>query len=146
MLEWLFAGGVFGASHKCRKYVSNSKEKRKGDLYHSLLIDQELERKLWRDVCDQDKLDEVWNRIEQFKRDNPVICAQDDTNHWGYVGKHRFRTTYARGERHAKKRDEELRIARSMTVDLLAMTYGKHSQSQASIISSRGYCGIVEKI
>lgn len=90
MLEWLFAGGLFVSSSKCKRYVSNSVNQNKNMLYQKLLIDQDLERQLWYDVCEPCKYDEIWRRIEEFKREHPSICQQDDTNHWGIVGKRRL--------------------------------------------------------
>lgn len=135
MLEWLAMGAIGLLSEKRKRDQMQSRYNKHAEIWLSLRIDPDLEEQLWHDVADPLKYDEVWNRIEKYKIDHPDICETDPTNWWGHVGEWRFPTYFKPGERFTKKKDEQLTTFCKMTVDLLAMTYGKHSNSQAGKIA-----------
>ena len=139
----LFTLGAIGASGAAIDEIKTQREiKRMNKIIAMTRIDKDLEDKLWHDVCDPDKYEEIWTRIEKYKREHPDVVLKETTSYWGHVGKHRFRSFYAPGERHSKKRDEELLLSKRMTLDLLALTYGGRSFSQASKVAIKTVKGV----
>ena len=57
--------------------------------------DSELEERLMHDVENPEKYEELWERIESFKRDNPVFCSKHASRYerfgWNNVGHERLK-------------------------------------------------------
>lgn len=147
---WLAIGSyhVFGES------IADYSQKKKINEVSSIiksLIDEEFEQKLRDEISDAspDKFNEVWCRIEEYKRDNPhLLQKHNSTSYWSYVGKERFPFTRDKfclvaGKNKLTKADEKmLSTYRGWTITLLMSTYGKYSVAEATRIAFRQVFGV----
>ena len=101
--------------------------------------DPALERRLWEDVENPVMYDELWRRIETFKRDNPVYCNEDIIKNTkkDYTGIKEivYSPWYDVGKRRPLFRDANP----SGLVYLLMQTYGKMKLSHAREEAERLY-------
>lgn len=114
------------------------------------LTDKAFEEKLKCEIADADgeKFNEIWCRIEEFKRDNPHLIQKHlASSYWFHVGKERFPFTYTQfllqtGKQRLTKSDEKLLgTYRGWTLTLLMNTYGKYSTMEATRIAFRQVFG-----
>ena len=109
------------------------------------------------DVKNPDMYDAVWERIESFKRNNPVFCDEeakkslikkydgtyDYTSRFGWqnVGKERLPFRTANGSLYGKSQYQDLELDgnRNIAVMLLMQTYGKMKLSHAKTTAKKLY-------
>lgn len=129
-VEWIILGGIGAAVNAIDNYKSNRRLADYEGHANYLMLDQDIEAQLWKDVKNPKKFEEIWDRIERFKIRNPNIVALDRTNYWSIVGKQRLPPTTFENQR--------------KTIWLLAMTYGRPCKEEARDISlqrNSGYVG-----
>lgn len=137
-------GILAGAAFVAREVGIEISERAEGEVRSKLIkefvaehTDVELEHKLIADVENPYKYDEVWNRLEEFKRNNPIFCkkhtSQYDRFGWENVGKARLRFRDSNGTLIGKNQNEELALKgnRNIAVYLLMQTYGKMTENSA---------------
>ena len=119
--------------------------------------DLELESRLLNDIENPEKYNEVWSRIERFKRDNPFLIEREirrirgdkgDRLHgyvprseWEYVGSTRlpFRTPSGALRCKGLERSMTLEHNRIIALWFLMISYGKLSSGRAEQIARNIY-------
>lgn len=125
--EWLMFGACAAIDEMGYRVRSNSAKRdyeSQMSVAKMLRCSKELESELWSMVGDPSKYDEVWDRIELFKRKNPHLCLAKE---WEIVGTRRFPLHTAKSS--ARSAILSLKTA---TVRLLCRTYGKLTPDHAS--------------
>lgn len=155
LYEILF-GGAWVTKELFKEAGERGVEKRRSELikqYVAEHTDLELEERLMREVESPSKYNEVWERIENFKRENPVYCKREADKSWkkkydgtyGYfsrfgwqdVGYSRLEFRTSKGSLYGKTQREDILLEgnRNIAVYLLMQTYGKmklsHAKTQA---------------
>ena len=108
--------------------------------------DPELEERLWQDILNPDKYDEIWDRIEMYKaRNGGWYQWYSDYPCWQAVGTKRlpFRTKI--GELHAKVQYDEAVLDgnRKTALFMLMHTYGKMTVNNATTSARRATDGML---
>ena len=146
---WLAIGGYYAAEEGLGGHFQKKKLSDVDAIIRSL-TDEALEQSIRNEVgnASEEKFDEIWNRIEEFKRDNPHLIRKHIwSSYWGHVGKERFPFTYERfclqsNKKKLTKSDEKmLATYRGWVVTLLMNTYGKYSVVEATRIAFRQVYG-----
>lgn len=127
----MMAGGAWLTKEAVRETGNRGVEKYRADLIQKYIAehtDLELEQTWAQKIDDPDCYDEVWTRLESFKRDNPVWCEQHSNKPryseylqkmvgpnfgWQSIGKLRL-----------KKVSDELR---GTVLNMLMQTHGKNT-------------------
>lgn len=137
--DWVALGGIGLLSElgqQSRSSHINNVADRQSKVASVLRCSDAEERQAWRDVCDPDKQEEVWKRIETFKRSYPHLCVGKPE--WDFVGQNRLPINYDELGRRSKQKDEIIRANREIAVGLLCRTYGKLSASAAASVARTG--------
>lgn len=74
-LMWILGGVSYKAIDATKKLASEEKSRTKSEFIQTYILentDSSLEKRVGEDVSDPQKYEEMWRRIEQFQRDNPV--------------------------------------------------------------------------
>lgn len=98
---------------------------------NALMCNSSFEKEIWEQVCDPQKHNDVWERIEAFKRNNPHLCVGQ--SRWDFVGKNRLLLVNA--GRKTQKMDSIVSENCEKTVALLCRTYGRLSYTHASEVA-----------
>ena len=147
---WLAIGGYFAAEAGLSEHFQKKKINEVSAIVNSL-SDEVLERKVREEIgsASGEKYNEIWGRIEEFKRDNPHLIQKHLwSSYWNHVGKERFPFTYESfctqaGKNRLTKTDEKmLATYRGWTVTLLMNTYGKYSVVEATRVAFRQVFGV----
>lgn len=129
----ILAGGAFVAREAGIEICERAEGEARSKLIKEFVVehtDAELEQKLTADVENPSMYNDVWKRLEEFKRDNPLFCkkhtSQYDRFGWENVGKERLPFRDAKGTLIGKSQNEELILKsnRNIAVYLLMQTYG----------------------
>ena len=158
----IFAGGAWLAKENIASIGEQSVDKTRSELIQAYILentDSALEEKLRKDIEDPDKYDEIWQRIERFKRDNPTmlwkklhqktgtICYAGfsllNVRTYGVedIGKKRLPFRDSTGSMYGKSYAEEARLRdnREIALSLLIWTYGKETKTSAVQNAERIY-------
>ena len=76
----IFAGGALGGTETAQEIGERAVGEERSRLIKAYIAehtDPELEQRMMEDVKNPDMYDAVWERIESFKRDNPVFCDEE---------------------------------------------------------------------
>lgn len=160
----ILAGGAWLTKETVREIGERGAEQHCAQLYNEFVArhsDLELEHQLRAQIEDPACYDKIWQRLELFKRDNPVWCREHeekgryDANGryvepvfgWQFVGKERlpFRSKY--GSLYSNNQSESSRLAynRLLAVCMLMQTYGKMSLVDARDAANKKYPSIPSK-
>ena len=134
----IFAGAGFLAN-KSRK----ERQEKRASLTRNDLIDQyikkytdpELEKKLIHDILDPQKYDEIWDRIESYKKRRGGWYVWKRHNPaWQEVGTHRLPFRTMSGQTYTKNQYENnvLQGNRNKALYMLMHTYGKMTVNDAT--------------
>ncbi len=139
----MLAGGAWLTKETIRETGERGVEKYRTDMVRKYVAehtDLKLEQEWAQKIDDPDCFEEVWTRLESFKRDNPVWCEQHSNKPryseylqkmiepsfgWQSIGKLRF-----------KKIPDELR---SVILNMLMQTHGKNTANAARQLASLEY-------
>lgn len=134
MDDWMIFGGI-GLISEIGQYSQNAHinqlNSTRSAVANALRCDDTFEREMWNLVCDPSKHEQVWEKIETFKRNNPHLCI--GRSKWDFVGKNRL--IIENTGRKTLEIDEIIAANRSEVVSLLCRTHGKLSSIQASEVS-----------
>lgn len=148
-IGWISVGGYHAAKDAFDSRVTGGKAEEISEIV-SDLSDTELEKKVRDEVCSAsgEQYNEIWKRIEIFKRDNPHLVRKHIAfSYWGHVGKERFPFTYGEycrmlGKKRLTKSDEKmLAMYRGWVVTLLMNTYDAYSVMESTRIAFHRVCG-----
>lgn len=149
-MGWLAIGGYYATEEGLSGHFQQKKLDEANTIIRSL-SDEALEQKIQKEIgnASEEKFNEIWRRIEDFKRDNPHLIRRHLwSSYWNYVGKERFPFTHERfclqiGKKRLTKADEKiLATYRGWTVTLLMNTYGKYSVVEATRVTFRQVFGV----
>ena len=144
----LLAGGAMIAKDSidaARENVRSMEIAEARKEYVKAHTDSELEERLMHDVENPEKYEDLWERIESFKRDNPVFCSKHASRYerfgWNNVGHERLMFRSAKGGLYGKTQYESMLLDgnRNIAVYLLMQTYGKMKKSHAQAEAERIY-------
>ena len=136
----ILAGGAFVAREACIEIGEKAEGEERAKQIKVFIAehtDAELEQRLTADVENPSMYEEVWKRLEEFKRDNPVFCKQHTSQYdrfgWANVGKERLNFRSEKGSLIGSSQNEELILKsnRNVAVYLLMQTYGKMTVNAA---------------
>lgn len=107
--------------------------------------DPELEKKIEQDILNPDKYEEIWDRIERYKKEGGEVCEWDMQKNPAYsywnvlVGKSRRPFRDINGNLVAKTKADTARLEgnRSVACGLLMHTYGKMTMHNAKWVAMR---------
>nr|DAX24618.1 MAG TPA: hypothetical protein [Caudoviricetes sp.] len=146
---WFAIGSYYAAEDGLNEYTQK-KKLNDAWLIVSSLSDSVLEQEIRNDVgnASDEKFNEIWCRIEEFKRDNPhLIHKHIESSYWGYVGKERFPFTHGQfclqsNKKKITKADEKMIATyRGWVVTLLMNICGKYSVAEATRVAFRQVYG-----
>jgi len=158
----IVAGSAWLTKEGASAIGEQAQDKARDELIRDYILrntDDALEAKLRKDIEDPDKFDEIWQRIEQFKRDNPTklwkkIHKETRTPCYaGFslvnvrtfsvndIGQKRLPFRDAKGGLYGRNLTEEsqLRDNREIALSLLIWTYGKETRESAQQNAQRVY-------
>lgn len=156
----IFAGGAWLATETAKEIGERAVGEKRSRLIKAYIAehtDPELEQRMMEDVKNPDMYDAVWERIESFKRDNPVFCDEEAKKSlikkydgtygytsrfgWQNVGEERLPFRTANGSLYGKSQYQDLELDgnRNIAVMLLMQTYGKMKLSHAKTTAEKLY-------
>ena len=156
----IFAGGAWLATETAKEIGERAVGEERSRLIKAYIAehtDPKLEQRMMEDVKNPDMYNTVWERIESFKRDNPVFCDEEAKKFlikrhdgtydyasifgWQDVGKRRLMFRTANGCLYGKSQYEDMELDgnRNIAVMLLMQTYGKMKLSHARATASELY-------
>lgn len=147
---WLALGGYYAIEDGLTNHSQKKKLKEVSAIINNL-TDEAFEKKIRDEVgnASEDKFDEIWNRIEEFKRDyRHLIHEHLSTSYWLCVGKERFPFTHdsfckqTNRKRLTKSDEKMIAMYRGWVVTLLMNTYKKYSVAEATRVAFRQVYGI----
>lgn len=124
---------------KMDQHVKEELEQRFIERY----TDPELEKKIEQDILNPDKYEEIWDRIERYKKENGAIYLEDAKNPYSpwnqYACIKRVPFRDSNGSIKGKNRTESdlLEHYRSAAVVMLMHTHGKMSTHNAQKVAMR---------
>lgn len=160
----ILAGGAWLTKETFHEIGERGVEKHCAQQFHTFIAqhsDPGLERELSAMVEDRSSYNAVWERIEQFKRDNPVWCSQHEEKGyrgydgkyiepgfgWQSVGKERLPFHNTAGALDSANQNYSARLSynRLLAVSMLMQTYGKMSLVDARDAANKKYISISSK-
>lgn len=136
---WAAIGGFYLVEDIIRKRKNQIRSATIRDSIKSL-TNEELEKEIRNKVlsANEDDFEEIWTRIEDFKRECPHLLRHFPKSYWGWVGKYRFifpESLYMKRYEKKKLTKEDKKtidMNQRWTITLLINTYGFHSNMEAT--------------